>query len=234
MSLATRAHENVSTFFDQILERSISGYTVMGFQFKSAKELSDYYMAKHQDLDLEMLIKEVIRNQAKRSFAVGFLTSLGGFSTLPIQLSAGVAGALVLQIRLIAVISHLNGLNIETKEVRTLIKLLTVGSIASESIKDVLVNIGAQITLRQLNRIPSATLRAINKLLGVRLITKAGEKSVTSFARLVPIVGGLVGGGIDSFIMHKIGHFASKELGIYMLATNREPQLAHTDVTIET
>ena len=54
--------------------------------------------------------------------------------------------------------------------------------------------------------------RAINKFLGAKIITKAGQKSLTSFVKLVPIIGAIVGGIIDYIICINFGKYAAKEL----------------------
>lgn len=40
-------------------------------------------------------------------------------------------------------------------------------------------------------------LQKINKLVGFRFITKAGEKGVVNLTKCLPVVGGIVGGGFD-------------------------------------
>ena len=42
------------------------------------------------------------------------------------------------------------------------------------------------------------------------LITKAGEKSLTSFTKLVPLVGDPIGGGINLFATNAVGNTALK------------------------
>lgn len=40
-------------------------------------------------------------------------------------------------------------------------------------------------------------LTKINQKMGFRFLTKFGEKGVTNLGKLVPIAGGLIGGGVD-------------------------------------
>jgi hypothetical protein len=47
-------------------------------------------------------------------------------------------------------------------------------------------------------RIPGRVFIAINKKIGFRLITKAGTKGLINVSRLVPVLGGVVGGGVDA------------------------------------
>ena len=62
---------------------------------------------------------------------------------------------------------------------------------------DTLINIGEKITVNAIKKIPGAVLTKINQKVGFRLITKFGEKGAVNLVKLVPLVGGVVGGGID-------------------------------------
>ena len=52
--------------------------------------------------------------------------------------------------------------------------------------------------------------RSINKKIGFRLITKAGEKGVINLMKLVPLVGGIVGGTFDGMFVNTCGKTAKK------------------------
>ena len=46
-------------------------------------------------------------------------------------------------------------------------------------------------------KIPGKALTAINRKVGFRFITKFGETGIINLGKVVPVVGGFVGGGID-------------------------------------
>ena len=48
-----------------------------------------------------------------------------------------------------------------------------------------------------LKKLPGTVLTKINQKVGFRLLTKFGEKGVVNLFKLVPIAGGVVGGGVD-------------------------------------
>lgn len=48
-----------------------------------------------------------------------------------------------------------------------------------------------------LKKIPGAVFTKINQKVGFRFVTKAGSKGIVNMAKLVPLAGGIVGGGID-------------------------------------
>ena len=54
-----------------------------------------------------------------------------------------------------------------------------------------------------INKIPGKVLNAINKKVGMRLLTKYGTKGAINLGKLIPGVGAAVGGGLD-FLETKI------------------------------
>jgi hypothetical protein len=58
--------------------------------------------------------------------------------------------------------------------------------------------------------IPGKVLIEINKKVGFRLVTKAGEKGVVNLMKLVPLVGGVVGAGFDSAFVNQCGKTAKQ------------------------
>lgn len=71
------------------------------------------------------------------------------------------------------------------------------GSAAADIVKKAGINIGEKITIAAIKKIPGAVLTKINQKVGFRLVTKFGEKGVVNLAKMVPLVGGVIGGGID-------------------------------------
>ena len=53
-------------------------------------------------------------------------------------------------------------------------------------------------------------MKRITSLIGRKIITKAGEKSLTSFMKMVPLVGAPIGFAFDWFAARAVGHFAIK------------------------
>lgn len=56
----------------------------------------------------------------------------------------------------------------------------------------------------------SATITKINKAVGFRLLTKFGQTGAVNLGKAVPIVGGIIGGTIDSVATRAIGKVAIK------------------------
>ncbi len=68
--------------------------------------------------------------------------------------------------------------------------------------------LGLALTFRVIMFIPGKMFIEINKQVGFRLLTKAGEKGAINLIRCVPIFGGAVSGGFDASTCRAIGHTA--------------------------
>lgn len=177
----------------------------------SVVEISNEYLLKYYSKD--EAIDKFISNQLKKCTASGFLTNLGGIITLPVAIPANVSSVLWFQLRMIACIAHMNGYDVKSDEVKTLSYLCLLGSSASDILKSVGIKVGENITKKILDKIPGKILIEINKKVGFRLISKAGTKSAIVITKAIPVVGGIVGGGIDYYATKKIAEYAKKNFG---------------------
>lgn len=84
------------------------------------------------------------------------------------------------------------------------------GSAVTDILKDVGIQIGVKLTHQAIMQIAGATLVRINQVVGFRLITKAGTTGIINLTKLVPFVGGAVGGTIDGITTQAIGSAARK------------------------
>ena len=57
---------------------------------------------------------------------------------------------------------------------------------------------------------PGRVLIQINKIVGYRLITKAGTKGIVNLTKLAPVVGGVIGGGVNFTSTRAVGAWAKK------------------------
>jgi uncharacterized protein (DUF697 family) len=133
---------------------------------------------------------------------------LGGLITLPIAIPANIASVIYVQLRMIAAIAHIGGYDVSADQVKTLAYMCLCGSGAIDIAKDVGIQIGTKLTQAAIKRISGETIKAINQKVGFRLATKFGEKGVVNLGKAVPIIGGLIGGTVDSVSTNTIGNIA--------------------------
>ena len=175
---------------------------------KSIEELAEDYLAK--TISREKAIDKLIGYQTVLCGTNGFITGLGGLLVLPVAISANVAGVIYVQLRMIAAIAHINGYDIYRDQVRTIAYTCLTGSSAANVLKNTGIKIGEKVAINAIKKIPVEVLVKINQQVGFRLVTKFGQKGLVNFGKMIPLVGGVVGGAFDTGMTLTIGNIAKK------------------------
>lgn len=175
---------------------------------KSIEELAEDYLAK--TISREKAIDKLIGYQTVLCGTNGFITGLGGLLVLPVAISANVAGVIYVQLRMIAAIAHINGYDIYSDQVRTIAYTCLTGSSAANVLKNTGIKIGEKVAINAKKKIPVEVLVKINQQVGFRLVTKFGQKGLVNFGKMMPLVGGVVGGVFDTGMTLTIGNIAKK------------------------
>lgn len=162
---------------------------------KACDELANDYLDKYKDPTIAA--KKLIDAQIAKCTTSGFVTSLGGLITLPVAVPANVASVLYVQIRMIGALAVIGGYDLKNDEVQTMVYLCLVKSSVSDICKSAGVQVANKMTMAMLKKLPGKVLTKINQKVGFRLLTKFGEKGIVNLVKLVPIAGGVVGGGVD-------------------------------------
>ena len=168
-------------------------------------------MAVAEHREVEPAIDAMVRSHLRLAAANGFVTSLGGFVALPIALPANVLGFYLIATRLVAGIASSRGHDIGRPEVRSAVLLALVGADAD----DLLAKAGATGTGQLVNlaaqRLPGPVLMAVRKGVMFRLLLRIGKKSFSRFGKVVPVAEGLVGAGLDAYLLKRIADHARLE-----------------------
>ena len=175
---------------------------------KSIEELAEDYLAKISSR--EKAIDKLIGYQTVLCGTNGFITGLGGLLVLPVTIPTNVAGVIYVQLRMIAAIAHINGYDIYSDQVRTIAYACLTGSSAANILKNVGIKISEKMAVNALKRVPGAILIKINQQVGFRLVTKFGQKGLVNVIKIMPLVGGVVGGVFDTGMTLTIGNIAKK------------------------
>lgn len=183
---------NIGKILDWAYTKSIEG--IPGTE--TAYDLADSYLKKHSNN--EDAIDSLINWQTTKCATSGFLTGLGGVVTLPVAIPANISSVLYVQMRMIASIAHIRGYNLKDDQVQTFVYTCLTGQSATEFVKSAGVQISMKVGQAQVRKIPGEVLIKINQSVGFRLITKFGEKGVINLGKMVPLLGGIIGGGFDA------------------------------------
>ncbi|MGA8046396.1 MAG: EcsC family protein [Dermatophilaceae bacterium] len=190
----------------RLLDSGIDGRGPLG----SAEEVAADALAKAGTP--EKAVRRVVSNHVKLAAAQGFVTSLGGFITLPVSLPANVAGFYMVATRMTAAVAHLRGYDIRDPQIRSAVLLTLVGAESDDLLRkagtvappSAMANLAAQ-------GLPGPALMMVNKAVGFKIMTQVGKTSLSGFGRAVPVIGGAIGAGVDGMLMKSVGKQALEE-----------------------
>lgn len=175
---------------------------------KSIEELAEDYLAKTSSI--EKAIDKLIGYQTVLCGTNGFITGLGGLLVLPVAIPTNILSTIYIQLRMIAAIAYINGYDIYSDQVRTIAYACLTGSSTTKVLKNVGIKIGEKVVINVIKKIPVEVLVKINQQVGFRLVTKFGQKGLVNFGKMIPLVGGVVGGAFDTGMTLTIGNIAKK------------------------
>ena len=212
--------EKMQEVLDWTYDKAVQGIPGMG----SAIELAEDYMTGSGTT--EDKINSLIRWQNTKAGSAGFVAGLGGAITLPVALPVNIASTIYVQIRMVAAIAHMAGHDVKHDKVKTLIYLCLLGNSMNEVAKDFGITFGTKFATSYIQKnVTREVLTKINKAVGFRLVTKFGTKGLINLGKVVPVLGGVIGGGLDAFTTNIVGNqarntFLQFELTKYKLVSN--------------
>jgi hypothetical protein len=195
---------DASLLVSQLLRYGLGGHGKLG----SARSLAAKYGADTRYVDNDARVRALIKSHTLMNFGTGFVTSMGGLVTLPIGIPAALTASWMIHTRLSGAIATLHGYDIDDEHVQSFILLTLLGDSGKQVLRNAGVTVANRVALRGVERIPGQVLKEINKRVGMRLITKAGERGVVNLVKVVPVAGGLVGGGVDALYCNAVGRRA--------------------------
>ena len=204
MSTSVITQEGMQKALSWAWDKSLNGVPGIG----TAEELAESYLSENGSV--ESAIDELVTWQCKKCGVSGFITGLGGLVTLPVAIPANISSVLYMQLRMVAAIAYMCHEDIHSDKVQTLAYLCLCGNAMEGVLKNAGVAVGKKILAAQINRIPGTVIKAINRAVGFRLITKFGSKGIINLGKLVPVIGGAIGGGFDFYTTKAIGKNAKE------------------------
>jgi len=194
----------ISQALEFAYEKSIGGFAGVD----SAAELAASCKKAHPG-DKRKQVDSLIKRHVAMGAASGFLTGLGGLVTLPVTVPANIASVLFLQVRMIIAVAIIGGYDPKDSRVKTFVYSCLLGNAVKDALKDAGVEVGKRIVLRKIIfAISSGAIIRINRMVGFRLLAKFGEKGLVNLGKLVPVMGGVLGGAMDAVWVAGVGKIA--------------------------
>jgi uncharacterized protein (DUF697 family) len=201
----TITEEQMQEILNTLYIKSVNGIPKVSLPID---DLVEDYIGKNDTID--KAVKSLINNSTVKCGTSGFLTAFGGFATMIATLPANITSVLYVQLRMCCAIAKMGGYDIHSDQVQTLIYACLTGSAISDVLKHSGIKFTQKFGTAMIERIPGKTLTAINRKVGFRFVTKFGETGVVNLGKVIPVVGGIVGGSTDVTSTRIIGNNAYK------------------------
>lgn len=192
------SEQDIMRFLDEAYKKVLDGIPRVS---PPVKTLAEDYLKKHKTK--EEACKSMMKNQIIKCTTSGAIAGFGGLITLPVTLPANIANVLYVQMRMIACTAYMAGYELNSDQTQTFVYACLAGVAVNQLVKKVGIKIGEKFFGNLIDKIPGKVLIAINKKVGMRLLTKYGTKGAINLGKLIPGVGAAVGGGLD-FLETKI------------------------------
>ncbi|HEX5534312.1 MAG TPA: EcsC family protein [Actinomycetales bacterium] len=167
--------------------------------------------ARARNKDLQAAIDEIITSHKKLAAANGFVTGLGGFVTLPVALPANILGFYAVATRMVGAIAHLRGYSLHRPEVRSAVMLTLIGADATSVLSKAGLNPVGRVAGLAMRQLPAPALMVLNKGIGFQILSQTAKRNLTRLGRGVPLAGGVIGAGLDWWLLDRIGDDAKDE-----------------------
>ncbi len=188
----------------QIVAMAIDGVS----KVPGAKETAARHFDKHQAV--EPAVDSLIRTHVALASMQGFVTNLGGLLTAVVSLPANMAGVAVMQVRLAATVAHLRGYDVDDPRVRTSLLMCLLGDSMPHRIEN---GVPRPLAVATAPAFDPVLDRQVSEWVLSELAARIGGKQLAvQIIRRVPVVGGVVGAGVDGWLTHNIGAYVKAEL----------------------
>lgn len=189
---------------DWAYAKSLSG---MG-GIDSAIELAESYLKEKGTL--EQQVNSLIKWQTSKAGVSGFVTGFGGMVALPITLPTNIASVIYIQIRMISAIAYMAGHDLKDDKIKTFVYLCMIGNGAKEMLKNAGIKAGEKFVTHLFADLSAKAIVHVNQNVGYKVLAKFSEKSIANMTKIVPVVGGLIGGSLDIISTRAIGEIAKR------------------------
>lgn len=208
----TRYSKNVT---NDIVEKSGALAKLIDWMVENGQQGVNEYVEKlrsqNPGISDEALAKKIVSRKSAKNGLVGAATGLGGLITLPVAIPVDLAVSWKIQIFMALSIAHVYGHNLKTADIKTDIYLILAGDAAKEGLKRLGIEVSKGVTKKAIEKhITREIMKKIWKIIPQKIITKAGEKSLTSFMKMVPLVGAPIGYIFDWTAAKTVGRTAIK------------------------
>jgi len=190
------------------------GDLVDWFVHSKAEDIQEYVAklrAQNPDVAPDDLARKIVRRKALKCGLVGAATGVPGVLALPVTVPADLIACWRIQIMMIVAVAIVYGHTATSTDLKTDIILVMAADTAKEALKHIGIEVGKSVTKKVIDRVVTReVMKRIWKVVSQKIITKAGQKSLVSFMKMVPLVGAPIGFAFDWPAARLVGRAAIK------------------------
>jgi hypothetical protein len=171
----------------------------------------DNLRAQNPGISNDDLARKIVKRKAFKSGLVGATTGVGGLIVLPATIPIDLGLTWRIQAAVALSTAYAYGNTADTLDLKTDLYLILAGDSAKEALKRAGIEVAKEVTKRAVSRyVTRDVMKRVCAVIGRKIVTKAGEKSLTSLVKLVPLVGAPIGFAADWAATRTVGHYAIK------------------------
>ncbi|MEH2065157.1 MAG: hypothetical protein V7K50_23340 [Nostoc sp.] len=188
--------------FESIMNMPVIGQTIAyaiddGRQWGLCFANNFYWVGNRDNIANLMILESTVWSVGNGIFS-GFI----GLAGIPTDIGI----TLYSNVKLASALFTLYGIDIRNESARLLVLAAAAGVSVSELANQLGTKVGSQAIQKALMSIPGKTFAEINKALGIKLISKAGEKTLVNVATMMPFIGSAVSGTVNGVMMNACGY----------------------------
>lgn len=155
-------------------------------------------------LSQDQLARALVKRGTRRVGAASVATGFGGAPTLAVNLTS----VLTLQAATVLAVAAAYD-ELDSPDLRQDLVLILAGNSAVAALRGFGVAAANDMGKRCVQaNVTREAMKQVNKVVSRKILTKAGEKSLTSFVKLVPVAGAAVGYTVDRAYTRALGESA--------------------------
>lgn len=187
----------MNIFDAQVILDSIYDKVLEGMPFSlPVDKLANQYLKSAEDT--EKAVRNLVDAQVFKCAATGFVTSFGGLMSLPVSVSADIAGVTYVQLRMIAAIAQIYGYSPDDPAVKTLVYMSFTGVSITDIVKSAGIKLTGNALVKFLKKAPQSMMLKINNRIYFRFVSRFSKNSIYKLGKIVPVVSGGIGAGTDA------------------------------------
>jgi len=152
--------------------------------------------------DRNRMSSHAIYESTMWSVGNGLWSGLLGFAGIP----SDIAISLYSQVKLASTLFTIHGIDISLPQNHVLVLAAAAGVGLAELANYLGTSVATKAVERALMSVPGKVFAEINKVLGIKIISKAGETTFMNISKLIPGVNSVINGCVNGATMNATGH----------------------------